>query len=269
MTDTAVYRIVIAEDDRRIAELQQRFVEKIDGFQVEAIALTLEEARDLVEVLEPDLLLLDIHFPEGTGLELLSELRGSNQATDVILVTAAKEASTLQAALRGGVFDYILKPLVFDRLQAALQNYARHRQQMDQLLQQEQAEQHLAQQDVDQLLPRGNTLGSSADSLLSRASGEHSSLDQSGQANTAEKAKGAQEKVVLPKGIDGLTLEKIRQAFQSSREDFNAEEVGEKVGVSRTTARRYLEYLVSTEELIADVNYGTVGRPERRYSLKA
>lgn len=267
MTDTAVYRIVIAEDDRRITELQQRFVEKIDGFQVEAIALTLEEARDLVEVLEPDLLLLDIHFPEGTGLELLSELRGTNQETDVILVTAAKEASTLQAALRGGVFDYILKPLVFERLQAALQNYARHRQQMDQLLQQEQEEQHLAQQDVDQLLPRGNSLGSSDSSQL-HSSDERSPLDQSGQTNTAEKTKGTQEKVVLPKGIDALTLEKIRQAFQSSREDFNAEEVGEKVGVSRTTARRYLEYLVSTEELIADVSYGTVGRPERRYSLK-
>lgn len=250
MTETPVYRIVIAEDDRRIAELQQRFVEKIEGFQVEAIALTLEEARDLVEVLEPDLLLLDIHFPEGTGLELLSELRGSNQATDVILVTAAKEASTLQAALRGGVFDYILKPLVFDRLQTALQNYGRHRQQLDQLLQQED---NLAQQDVDQMMPHSDT-GNALDS------------DTAGASRSA--APSAEMKIALPKGIDGLTLEKIRQVFQP-RINFNAEEVGEKVGVSRTTARRYLEYLVSTEELAADVSYGTVGRPERRYSLKA
>lgn len=256
MTVSADYRIVIAEDDRRIAELQQRFIEKITGFHVEAIALTLEEARDLVEVLEPDLLLLDIHFPEGTGLELLSELRGSNQATDVILVTAAKEASTLQAALRGGVFDYILKPLVFDRLQEALQNYARHREKMDLLLQQEET---LAQQDVDQMLPRSEH-GRSMDMVTS-------DISETGTADVSVSEPVPVAKLVLPKGIDGLTLEKIRQAFQRDGADFNAEEVGRCVGVSRTTARRYLEYLVSTEELAADVSYGSVGRPERRYSL--
>ncbi|MGB2130978.1 MAG: two-component system response regulator, partial [Marinobacterium sp.] len=45
----------------------------------------------------------------------------------------------------------------------------------------------------------------------------------------------------------------------------SAEEVGTAIGASRTTARRYLEYLVSTRELEAGVNYGSVGRPERRY----
>lgn len=254
MTAQADYRIVIAEDDRRIAELQQRFVEKISGFSVEAIALTLEEARDLVDVLEPDLLLLDIHFPKGTGLELLSELRGSNQATDVILVTAAKEASTLQAALRGGVFDYILKPLVFDRLQEALQNYARHRQKMDRLFQQDNA---LAQQDVDQLLPRSDTNENNPSAI---------SFEQ-GIPDTAHSDATSVSRINLPKGIDTLTLEKIRQVFRQKGINLNAEEVGKEVGASRTTARRYLEYLVSTEELVADVNYGSVGRPERRYSL--
>ncbi len=245
------YRIVIAEDDRRIAEIQQRFIEKIPGFVVEGIALTLDEARDLTEILQPDLILLDIHFPEGTGLELLQELRGRNQATDVILVTAAKEASTLQAALRGGVFDYILKPLVFDRLQAALQNYSRHRQQLEALVQQES---HLAQQDVDQLLPR-------------------SEMGHGTEADTeAENAGRTQSPAVpknLPKGIDALTLDKITAAFNSElSEAVNAETLGQMVGVSRTTARRYLEYLVSCDILQADISYGTVGRPERRYRLK-
>ena len=44
-----------------------------------------------------------------------------------------------------------------------------------------------------------------------------------------------------------------------------AELVGQNIGISRTTARRYLEYLVSTNELAVDVTYGGVGRPERHY----
>ncbi len=248
----ALYRIVIVEDDRRIAEIQQRFIEKIPGFVVEGIALTLDEARDLTEILQPDLILLDIHFPEGTGLELLQELRGRNQATDVILVTAAKEASTLQAALRGGVFDYILKPLVFDRLQAALQNYSRHRQQLEALVQQDSS---LAQQDVDQLLPRSE-MASHAPEMGAAAEASEHSEGSVGQKN-------------LPKGIDALTLDKITAAFNSDRDEaVNAETLGLMVGVSRTTARRYLEYLVSCAVLQADVSYGTVGRPERRYRLK-
>jgi len=252
-TPTASYRIVIAEDDRRIAEIQQRFIEKIPGFEVEGIALTLDEARDLTEILQPDLILLDIHFPEGTGLELLQELRGRNQATDVILVTAAKEASTLQAALRGGVFDYILKPLVFDRLQAALQNYSRHRQQLEALVQQDSS---LAQQDVDQLMPR-NDAAPTADGM-----GDASASEPAADSGTRHKN--------LPKGIDALTLDKIVAAFDTDvTEAVNAETLGQLVGVSRTTARRYLEYLVSCEQLEADISYGTVGRPERRYRRKS
>jgi response regulator of citrate/malate metabolism len=52
---------------------------------------------------------------------------------------------------------------------------------------------------------------------------------------------------------------------ESSQAGISAEKVGELVGVSRTTARRYLEYLVSGGIVKADLSYGTVGRPERIY----
>lgn len=278
MAQDSCFRIVIAEDDRRIAEIQQRFIEKIPGFTVEGIALSLDEARDLVEILQPDLILLDIHFPEGTGLELLQELRGRNQATDVILVTAAKEASTLQAALRGGVFDYILKPLVFDRLQSALQNYSRHRQQLEALVQQDSS---LAQQDVDQLLPRNETMltRSEGGDAQAGAAERKASADRGATSGLSDESSPKS----LPKGIDALTLDKIRLAFASPAPasgsasgvgsgalptSVNAETLGQQVGVSRTTARRYLEFLVSCNELEADISYGSVGRPERRYRLR-
>ncbi|GAA0687685.1 response regulator [Marinobacterium maritimum] len=228
--------VVIAEDDPKIAEIQQRFLDRIPGFELVGIAHSLETARDLVEVLQPELLLLDIQFPTGTGLELLRELRIGNSATDVILITAAREVDTLKEALRGGVFDYILKPLVFERLQEALQQYRDH---LDRL----HALDSLAQADVDSMLPRRTA--TTAD-------------------NTLNTTQSTQEER-LPKGIDALTLEKVRAVFADQEQPLSAEEVGISIGASRTTARRYLEYLVSTRELEAGVSYGSVGRPERRY----
>jgi len=222
-------RVVIAEDDPRIAEIQKRYLERIDGFELVGLAHGLEETQDLIEVLEPELLLLDVQFPTGTGLDLLRQLRVQNSTTDVILVTAAAEVETLREALRGGVFDYILKPLVFERLQASLEKYADHLSKLSLL-------ESVIQTDVDTLLPR------------------------SPKAKAAEPAPQR-----LPKGIDGLTLETVQGVFAEQSEPLSAEEVGGKIGASRTTARRYLEYLVSMRRLEAQISYGSVGRPERRY----
>jgi len=58
----------------------------------------------------------------------------------------------------------------------------------------------------------------------------------------------------------------VRQVFDAPEiEDLNAEEVGSRIGVSRITARRYLEFLIGEGFLAADLLYGAVGRPERRY----
>ena len=223
-------RVVIAEDDLQIAEIQRRFLERVDGFEVIGLAHSLIDAQDMVEILSPDLLMLDIHFPTGTGLELLRWLRSSNQRTDVILVTAAQEVDTLREALHGGVFDYILKPLVFERLQASLEKYKTHINRLAAL-------EILAQGDVDTLM--------------------HDSASSASKEVTSR----------LPKGIDALTLNKVRGVFSDNQNALSAEEVGQCIGVSRTTARRYLEYLTSEQHLQAEIVYGTVGRPERKYLL--
>lgn len=227
MTDI---RVIIAEDDRQIAAIQQRFLERIDGFELVGMAHGLEETEDLVEIMQPDLILLDVQFPTGTGLDLLRKLRADNSSVDVILVTAAKEVDTLREALHAGVFDFILKPLVFERLQETLNNYQQHLKKL-------QALQSLDQQNVDNMLPRG----------------------QVPKTNTQPQR--------LPKGIDSITLDKIRQVLQDKDTALNASEVGDYINASRTTARRYLEYMVSSSELCAEVSYGSVGRPERKYRI--
>jgi len=220
-------RILIVEDDQRISELHRRFVEKTEGFTVVGIANTLEQASEMVELLGPDLILLDLFFPEGNGMELLREIRTGNQHIDVILITAAREVSTLQEALRGGVFDYLVKPVYFDRFQEALGKYQDYFGRM-------RNGGNLEQKDIDKLL----------------------------HAQSTEEDPSRH----LPKGIDPLTLSKIREVFlDPAIKDLNADEVGKKIGVSRITARRYLEFLITEGHLSADLLYGAVGRPERRY----
>ena len=225
----SLIRTIIAEDDPRIAEIQHRFVEKLDAFEAIGIAHNLDDCREMIDILEPDLILLDIHFPDGSGLDFLKSLRDENLNIDVILVTAAKDVESLKSAMHGGVFDYIVKPLEFSRMRDSLSRYRDHFERLNAL-------DTVEQSDIDGLLPRAKT---------------DSAANRSGH--------------LLPKGIDALTLNKVRDLFQSLPDSQGAEKIGQKIGVSRTTARRYLEYLVSTNELVVDVSYGGVGRPERHY----
>ena len=83
---------------------------------------------------------------------------------------------------------------------------------------------------------------------------------------------GSQEQlkapVRLPKGVDQLTLQKILKAFRANiGTAFTAQQMGDLVGVSRSTARRYLEYLLEAEQVSADQSYGSIGRPERCYKM--
>lgn len=221
------FNVLIVEDDPKIAEIHRHFTEKVDGFHVCGIADSLADAEKMAQLLEPDLLLLDLYFPEGLGTEVLWKLRARRQATDVILITAAKELEPLQEAMRGGVFDYIIKPVMFPRFKEALERFRGHHQQL-------QTDSTLNQQDVDRLL--------------------HPYKDTSpGEPQ-------------YPKGIDPLTLKKIRAVFEQPHlEGLSADEVGQQIGASRTTARRYLEHLTAGGQLTAELIYGAVGRPERKY----
>jgi two-component system CitB family response regulator/two-component system response regulator DcuR len=223
-----ITRVLIVEDDVRIADLHRRFTERVQGCEVVGIAHRLDDARDMAEALEPHLILLDLYFPEGPGTELLREIRTRNLEIDVILITAAREVGTLKEALRGGVFDYLIKPVTAERFHECLTKFCAYRARLG-------LGNAIEQRDVDRLLHPASPCAPMGSNCL-------------------------------PKGIDGLTLTKVRGVFeQPEPAGRDAEDVAELIGVSRSTARRYLEYLISEGTIYADVVYGSVGRPERRY----
>ncbi|HCH01564.1 MAG TPA: two-component system response regulator [Vibrio sp.] len=228
MTQESI-RVLIIEDDIAIAEVNHKYLSQIDGFEVVGIATSQHEAEIQVDILKPQLVLLDVYLPDGNGLDILRYLRQQQHQCDVILITAARDVDTLQQAMRGGVVDYLLKPVIFSRLESALNKY-KHRL-------------------------TGFEQASSLDQGLVDKMFQTPSVDGEGNQHTLR----------LPKGIDGVTLDKIRCLFKQETGQLTADEAGEKIGASRTTARRYLEYLITTGELVADLSYGTVGRPERSY----
>lgn len=225
-------RVLIIEDDRRIAEINRRFVEKVNGYEVVGIATNAEEARELTEVLRPDMLLLDVYFPDMNGLSFLKWVRERFSNIDIIMITAAREVEALKQALHGGVFDYIIKPIMFDRFADTLHRYKEYYDKMQQWMKEKE---WIDQEDVDKLIGREAPV---------------------------------RDQPMLPKGIQPLTLEKVLMVVKRCQDGVTAEEVGRQIGTSRTTARRYLEYLVSTGQVLADIVYGSVGRPERIYRKK-
>lgn len=226
-------QVLIVEDDFRVAEINRRLVEEIPGFAViQETKTAAETMRFLASTSQlPDMVLLDIYIPDSPGLELFRKIREHYPAVDIILLTAAKEVQTVQEALQGGIFDYLIKPVDFERFTQA---FSRYRSQKAVLS----SKQEVSQEDLDRML-----------------------YDKKSHAQS-EIREG------LPKGIDPITLATIKESLgTASANGLSAVDAACAAGVSRSTARRYLEYLVSAGQAEAKLQYGDVGRPERTYLL--
>ncbi|HSP21974.1 MAG TPA: response regulator [Planococcus sp. (in: firmicutes)] len=218
--------ILIIEDDKRIADIHRRFIEKMDGFQVVGSAHNGSEAKDWIQALQPQLILLDVHLPDMKGTELLPFIQQESPESDIIFITAASETDIVKKAFRAGVADYILKPLTFARFEESLVAYKEKRR-----------------------------------SLEKSGSLDEESIQKLWNLNRS----ALSEPFATPKGIDPNTMARIKERLALSEPGMTAEEMGAACGMSRSTARRYLEHLVSERLAAAELLYGTIGRPERRY----
>lgn len=226
--------VLIVEDDFRVAEINRQYVEQAAGYIVQKIVYSGREALDYLEDSEylPDIVLLDVYIPDVDGMDLMWKIRQAYHEIDIMIVSAEREAQSISAAFRGGVFDYIVKPVDHERFSKSLDNYREYRNLSK-------AKKEWEQSDIDGLTRNLQIQGG---------------LDSSGAS--------------LPKGIDAITLDKMIELFSvMGMEAVTANEVSSALGISRSTARRYLEYLVSLKKMETKLIYGTVGRPQRKYVL--
>ena len=219
-------RVLVVEDEALAAEAHASYTARVDGFEVAGIARSAAEAaRFLSGDAGVDLILLDMHLPDGHGLGLLQRLRAAGHLCDVIAVTSARDADVVRHAVAQGVVLYLLKPFTFQTFRAKLEQYADYRARLAA------APEQVMQDEVDQMF---------------------GSLRPAGGG-------------VLPKGMSPETMRQISAALRDSPKPLSASEVAEAVGASRVTARRYLEHLADSGLADRQPRYGGSGRPEMEY----
>lgn len=221
-------RAVIAEDDFRVADIHEKFLKNFDEIEVVGKAVNAKKTLRIMEQKSPDLLLLDVYMPDQLGTDLLPDIRQKFPNVDIIMITAATDKEILEKALHYGVENYLIKPVEMKRFNQVIEEYLKKVHLMK-------SNQEIDQDFVDLILKKGSSASETNDGPS------------------------------LPKGVDEITLAKVIEVLEASDIGLSAEQVSGQIGASRTTARRYLEYLISVKKCKAEVVYGVVGRPERRY----
>ena len=109
-------RILIIEDDPMVAMIHKEYFKKKDLANDLNHVSTLGEAKTFLEKFDADLVVLDNYLTDGQGVEYLPELKGY----PIIMITAANDIQTVEAALTNGVVDYLVKPFTYERFSQAV-----------------------------------------------------------------------------------------------------------------------------------------------------
>lgn len=220
-------RVLVVEDEEIAARAHAAYTERVTGFETAGVARSAGEALRMLGA-DPDiqLVLLDMHLPDGHGLGLVQRLRAAGHLCDVIAVTSARDADVVRAAVAQGVVQYLLKPFTFATFRDKLEQYAAYRAQLSS------SGTQVAQHDVDAMFGALRSRGGSAP---------------------------------LPKGMSAESLRDVAYALRAAEASMSASEVAAEIGASRVTARRYLEHLADTGSVERTQRYGGAGRPEIAY----
>ncbi|MGI5136058.1 MULTISPECIES: response regulator [unclassified Streptomyces] len=225
-------RTLVVDDDFRVSDIHCDYVSRVQGFEVVGRTATVAEALNAVHDHHPDLLLLDVFLPDGSGLDVLRQLSRDEggDRPDVIMITADRDITSVRIAMKLGAVGYLVKPFGSADLAERLTAYRELQHRMDALGSVPQTE----QADVDALFSA---------------------------------ARPPAVPRVPAKGHSAPTLALLHQTLRAAQDALSAMEAAELTGVSRATAQRYLSYLVKEGMVRLELRYGTTGRPEHLYRI--
>lgn len=226
-----VLKVLIAEADLLLQKLYSDLVAEESAYVVLKCVSSGPEMFEILNAVGADLVLLDLYLKEFDSIAGLEQLRKDFPRTDYIIVSAAEDPDLVRNALCQGVFEFLIKPFSFERLRFAMRNYQIYYHSLTGRTRPWQ------QEDLDNLV-----------SMKSR--------DPSWANNR-----------VIPKGLQAKCLNDIESFLRENDDTFSAQEISERLGISRSTARRYLEFLTIGERTIVEYAYRKIGRPEKRYRI--
>ena len=228
-------RVLVVEDEPVASAAHAAYVGRMPGFTLAGTAPDGQSALRLLTELsssgEPvELVLLDMNLPDLHGLDIARRMRSAGILADIIAITAVREVAIVRSAVAIGVVQYLIKPFTFATFADKLTSYRLFRQ---------------------QLTAPGTGAG--------RTGASQSDVDQ------AFASLRAPSELPLPKGLSVSTLESVKEYLKQHPDAVSATEVMTALGMSRVTARRYLEYLADAGTVTRAPRYGTPGRPENEY----
>ena len=222
-----MYKVLIVEDDPMVVMINEQFVSRHKDFVVVHKCNDGKSALEYLDENKVDLIILDVFMPYMDGFETLRQIRKKQIPVDVIMVTAANEREQLKEGLHLGVVDYLVKPFTFERFKVALDKFIAQVEALKDL-------DKVNQKNIDFLIDKSR--------------------------------KKANE--LYPKGIQEKTLQTIIEHLKQNKNKWlTGDEIAEKVGLTGVTVRRYMTHLSETGMVIADMNYGTGGRPCMLYKI--
>lgn len=222
------YTVLIVEDDPMVSMINEQYVLKGSDFSIAGTCRNGNEAIEFLKSNTTDLILLDVYMPLMDGINTLKKIREMKISSEVIMITAANDTTTIEQTMNLGVLDYLIKPFAYDRFNVALEKFKiKH-----------------------QLLKGSSVL-------------DQHSLDSLITANFQKEKK--ELNINLPKGIQRTTLNRIKNFFDQNQNWQSVDMISDALGISLVTARNYLNYLVSQKIVLEDINYSTGGRPSMLY----
>jgi two-component system response regulator PilR (NtrC family) len=118
--------LLIVDDEASLRDFLSIVFEE-EGWRVET-AGSLAEARIALAKHEPDIILCDLMLPDGTGIDLVREVKAATPSVAVVMITAHTSTKSAVEALKAGAFDYIAKPFDIDELKIIVRNAAERKE---------------------------------------------------------------------------------------------------------------------------------------------
>jgi DNA-binding NarL/FixJ family response regulator len=115
-------KVGIVEDNRTLREGYATLIDRTPGMECVCTCMTVEEALEKVPESGPDVVLMDIQLPDGTGIECTIRLKEILPSLLIVVVTVYADADRIFRALKSGACGYVLKRAKPERIIAAIQS---------------------------------------------------------------------------------------------------------------------------------------------------
>jgi DNA-binding NarL/FixJ family response regulator len=124
-TPAKLHRLLVVDDHEVVREGLVSMLDRRPGFQVVGEAGTVAEAIDAARRLQPDLIVMDVRLPDGSGIEACREIRAEMPETRVVMLTSYPDEEAVFSAIVAGASGYLLKQVRGRDLVAALEAVGR------------------------------------------------------------------------------------------------------------------------------------------------